>query len=188
MKGSLQLAAMLACGVVAAACTAPDNRAGSDQAAMASPSPTTGAYGTGETGRTDDQPSAGDIAGNPTRYEGQHVTLKADVEKVLPNGMFQLDDNDLLVLSPSGQPSENQNVTVSGTVHTYSAPELKNRYTWFRSDEQADSEYKNKPVIVADSIMTADGRELLTAGSSLPAGTGETGSKKDDSGRPADRP
>jgi hypothetical protein len=145
-----------------------------NRSAMASPSPTA----TVETGRAEKRnvtPSAGDIADNPALYAGQQVTLKSDVKKLMPNGFFTLKDEDLLVLSPSGQPVEDQEVTVHGTVHTYSAPELKSRYAWFKSDATMDREYKDRPVIVADSILTADGRDVVTdkSGANLPASSGE---------------
>jgi hypothetical protein len=140
-----------------------------DRTAMASPSPTA------DLGDRDTTPSAGDITGNPALYSGQQVTLKSEVKKLMPNGFFTLEDDDLLVLSPSGQPVEDQEVTIHGTVHTYSAPELKNRYSWFRSDDAFDREYKDRAVLVADSILTADGREVVTdkSGAELPAGSGE---------------
>lgn len=187
MKRTLQLmaAAVILVGAGSACTRSNDNRAANDAdrdlTATASPSPTTGAYGTTDTmtARNDvNHPDAGEIAGNPARYDGQHVALKADVRTVLPNGLFVLDDHDLLVLSPSGQPGERERVTVSGTVETYSTPEFKQKFSWFKSGPEVDAKYKNRAVIVADSIMTADGRELVTnAGSTLPAGSGELGSK-----------
>jgi hypothetical protein len=104
------------------------------------------------------------------------VTLKSSVKKTMPNGFFTLKDNDLLVLSPSGQPMEDQEVTVHGTVQAYSAPEFKKRYAWFKSNSNMDHEYKDRAVVVADSILTADGREVVTdrnGANSLPASSGE---------------
>jgi hypothetical protein len=140
-----------------------------DRTAMASPSPTA------DVADRDQTPSAGDISGNPALYNGKQVTLKTEVKKLLPNGFFVLEDDDLLVLSPAGQPAEGEEVTIHGTVHTYSAPELESRYSWFRSDEAFDREYKDRPVVVADSILTADGRDVVKdrSGASLPAGPGE---------------
>jgi len=73
----------------------------------------------------------------------------------MPNGFFILDDNDILVLSESGSPIEKQEVTVRGTVHTYSAPELKSRFSWFKSDAELDAQYKNRAVIVAAQLSAA---------------------------------
>lgn len=187
MKGILQLAAaaVFLAGAGAACTRSNDNRAANDtdrdRTAMASPSPTTGAYGTTDVNaaRNDvNSPDAGDITGNPAKYDGQHVTLKADVKTIMPNGFFVLDDHDMLVLSPTGQPGEKEKVTVSGTVQTYSAPEFKKKYGWFKSSPEVDAKYKDRAVLVADSIMTADGRQIVTsAGSALPAGSGELSSK-----------
>jgi hypothetical protein len=192
-------AVVLGIGMVGGACTRNDNNKTAsndrDVAATASPSP----YGTvadnrdttTATGNRVNEPDAGDIASNPAKYDGQHVTLKADVKTLMPNGFFQLDDHDMLVLSPSGQPGEKEKVTVSGTVQTYSAPEFKKKYGWFKSSPEVDAKYKNRAVIVADSIMTADGREVVASGgSALPAGSGELHSnpKRPTTGGPASRP
>ncbi len=173
----LTAAAIFAVGAAGMACTrSGDNRAANDQNAMASPSPTVTDNTT--VARSDNDrngPSAGDIASSPAKYEGQHVTLKSDVKQVMPNGLFMLDDHDTLVLSPRGaEPGEKENVTVSGTVEAYSAPEFKRKYN-FKSNREADAKYKDRAVIVADSIMTADGHDLLTAGGALPASSGEPG-------------
>jgi hypothetical protein len=162
---NLALAAAAAIGA-AAACTRTDNRAATESPGP-TPTPTAEAYGMGGDG-----PSAGEIASSPATYAGQRVTVKSDVERVMPNGFFILDDNDLLVLSPSGAPMEKQEVTVRGTVHTYSAPELKKKFAWFKSDSERDVEYENRAVIVADSITAADGREIVSE-SALPAGSGK---------------
>lgn len=176
MKGLLQLAtAAVFIAGLSAACTTNDTRSdrNRDQTAMASPSPGTGAYGTtADDNARREQPSAREIANNPTKYEGQHVTLKSDVQSVMPNGLFQLADNDLLVLSSGAEPGEKENVTVSGTVRSFSAPEIQSKY---KGATEASAKFKDKPVIVADSILTADGRDLLISGSALPAGAGEPG-------------
>jgi hypothetical protein len=141
-----------------------------DRTATATPSPGP----TADTGKVDETPSAGDITSHPDRYAGQQVTLKSSVKKTMPNGFFTLKDDDLLVLSPSGEPMENQEITVHGTVQTYSAPDFKKRYTWFRSNANVDRQYKDRPVVVADSILTADGREVVKEGANnLPASSGE---------------
>jgi hypothetical protein len=186
---NLAVAALLAIGA-AGACTRND-RAAADRTAdrtadamTPSPSPTTGAYGSS---MSDKGPSAGDIADHPAQYAGQRVTLKSDVKKVMPNGFFVLDDHDTLVMSASGSPIEKQEVTVHGTVHTYSAPELKTKFAWFKSNRELEAQYNNRAVIVADSIVTADGRELLS-GAALPAGSGEPDTSTTGRPRPVDRP
>ncbi len=178
MKGSVNVAMAVLLVGAGLACSRNDNRAARnnnpdyDRTATATPVPT--ASPTADTGKVSDQPSAGDITAHPDRYAGQQVTLKSNVEKTMPNGFFTLKDKDLLVLSPSGEPMENQEVTIHGTVQTYSAPDFKKRYSWFHSNSNLDRQYKDRPVIVADSILTADGREVVTGGNnSLPASSGE---------------
>jgi hypothetical protein len=179
----LTAAVIFAVGAAGMACTRSDNRAANDRdrdrTAMSSPSPSV--TDNANVARNDNEnrvnnPDAGDIENNPAKYAGQHVALKADVKELMPNGFFVLDDHDMLVLSPSGQPGEKEKVTVSGTVQTYSAPEFKRKYAWFKSNPQIDTKYKDRAVIIADSIMTADGRELLNT-SALPASSGELNSK-----------
>ena len=184
---NLAVTALLAIGA-AGACTRNDRAAANrtaDAMATPSPSPTTGTYGSSVS--DDKGPSAGDIADHPAQYAGQRVTLKSDVKKVMPNGFFILDDHDTLVMSPSGSPIEKQEVTVLGTVHTYSAPELKTSFPWFKSNKELDAQYNNRAVIVADSITTADGRELLS-GAALPAGSGEPDTSTTGRPRSDDRP
>ncbi len=178
MKGSVNVAMAVLLVGAGLACSRNDNRAAKnqdyDRTANATPYPT--ASPTADTGKVSDEPSAGDITAHPDRYAGQQVTLKSSVDKTMPNGFFTLKDKDLLVLSPSGEPMENQEVTVHGTVQTYSAPDFKKRYSWFRSNSNLDRQYKDRPVIVADSILTADGREVVTergGANNLPANSGE---------------
>lgn len=178
MKRTLNVATMVLLVGAGFACTRPADRAAADRdrdndrTAMAKPSPTATPL---DTEKRDTTPSAGDITSNPALYSGQQVTLKSNVKKIMPHGFFTLKDKDLLVLSPSGQPMEDQEVTVHGTVQTYSAPEFKKRYNWFRSNSRVDSEYKDRAVIVADSILTAEGRDVVSdhSGANLPASSGE---------------
>src|SRR5512135_340952 len=178
MRGSVNVAMAVLLVGAGLACSRNDNRAARnrdyDRTATATPYPN--ASPTADTGKVDETPSAGDITGHPDRYSGRQVTLKSSVKKTMPNGFFTLKDNDLLVLSPSGEPMEDQEITVHGTVQTYSAPEFKKHYAWFRSNANTDREYKDRPVVVADSILTADGREVVTergAANNLPASSGE---------------
>ncbi len=85
----------------------------------------------------------------------------------------------LLVLSPSGVASDRHDLTVSGIVRTFtSAADLRADAPWLgASGSTADlDQFRSKPVIVADSIRTADGRELISGSGALPASSGELGS------------
>lgn len=192
----LAMAAILAVGL-GAACTRDDRadaRREADRTADAvTPSPTP--YGT-TAGTSADQNTitAGEVAANPTKYQGQRVAVRGDVSKFLGGNAFTLDedrltaDEDLLVLSQSGVPGEdhkNEKVIVSGRVAMYDKAEFERDYDWFRPTPEVEAKYKTRPVIIADSIRTADGRDLTT-GSALPAGSGETGhgNRPADSSRP----
>jgi hypothetical protein len=131
----------------------------------------------------DEKITAGDVAANPTKYVGQRVTVQGDVADILGTNSFTLDedrltaDQNLLVLSQGGVPAldqKNEKVMVSGKVQMFEATEVKREHAWFDATPEIEVKYKNRPVIIADSVRTADGRELTGAGA-LPAGSGEVG-------------
>jgi len=121
--------------------------------------------------------SAGKLAKNAKDYYGRTVTVKADIQDVIDSHTFTLDEDailtgaDVLVLVPAGYTESlapKQKVTVTGKVRQYVATELEHDYHWFQGGKlvSRDSkiDYKTRPVIVADSVRTADGRELLAGG------------------------
>ncbi len=121
--------------------------------------------------------SAGKLAKEAKNYYGRTVTVKAEVEDVIDSRTFTLDEDailtgaDVLVLVPAGYTgtlAHDQVVTVSGKVRRYVATELEHDYHWFEGGKivSRDSkvDYKTRPVLVADSVRTADGRELLMGG------------------------
>jgi hypothetical protein len=121
--------------------------------------------------------SAGKLAKNAKDYYGRTVTVKADIQDVIDSHTFTLDEDailtgaDVLVLVPAGYTGSlapKQVVTVTGKVRQYVATELEHDYHWFQGGKivSRDSkvDYKTRPVIVADSVRTADGRELLAGG------------------------
>ena len=175
--GPLAAAAILAIGL-AGACTTRDDRAAANRDTDATPSPTP--YGTtATTADTDrDTITAGEVAANPTKYVGQRVSVRGDVADIVSTSAFTLDedrltaDQNLLVLSQSGVPAPEQKdekVTVSGRVRLFDATEIKRDNDWFQATPEIETKYRKRPVIIADSIRTADGRELTTPGGSLPA-------------------
>jgi hypothetical protein len=54
-------------------------------------------------------------------------------------------------------------VTVTGTVRPFRWAELSRDHRWFQFDPRLRRAFQARPVIVADSIVTATGAELLTA-------------------------
>jgi hypothetical protein len=96
------------------------------------------------------------------------------VENVVDNHTFTLDEDallagsDVLVLVPAGMSTaltHDQKVIVTGTVRRYVAAELDRDYDWFEDGKivkaETEVDFKSRPVLVATSIRTEDGRELL---------------------------
>ena len=127
---------------------------------------------------TDTTISAGKLAKDAKNYYGQTVTVKAEVEDVIDSRSFTLDEDallsgaDVLVLVPAGYTgtlAHDQVVLVTGKVRPYVVNELEHDYDWFKNgaivSRTTKFDIKTRPVLVADSLRTADGRELLGAGS-----------------------
>ena len=112
------------------------------------------------------------IAGSPERYVGRRVLLTADVSRVESEGLFALEPGvaalgAVLVLNPrpSSPPAPGARVTVTGTVRPFSREEL-GPFDHLPEDAEALlARYAGRPVVVADSIRTSDGRELVVASS-----------------------
>jgi hypothetical protein len=116
--------------------------------------------------------SADRIAGSPERYVGRRVLLTADVSRVESEGLFALEPGvaalgAVLVLNPrpSSPPAPGARVTVSGTVRPFSREELGPIDHLLADAEALLARYAGRPVVVADSIRTSDGRELVVASS-----------------------
>jgi hypothetical protein len=114
--------------------------------------------------------SADRIAGSPERYVGRRVLLTADVSRVENEGLFALEPGvaapgAVLVLNPrpSSPPAPGARVTVSGTVRPFSREELGPIDQLPADAEALLTRYAGRPVVVADSIRTSDGRELVVA-------------------------
>jgi hypothetical protein len=116
--------------------------------------------------------SADRIAGSPERYVGRRVLLTADVSRVESEGLFALEPGvaapgAVLVLNPrpSSPPAPGARVTVSGTVRPFSREEFDPIDHLPADAEALLTRYAGRPVVVADSIRTSDGRELVVASS-----------------------
>jgi hypothetical protein len=115
---------------------------------------------------------AGEIAQNPSAYYGKKVSVQAEVEDLLGPQVFLLDEDrlfawpDVLVIAPKlGTPVEEDTmVTVTGTVRSYVDADLRRDYAWNwwdGMDPDIEVSFRNRPVIVADSIKSAAGTELV---------------------------
>ncbi len=120
--------------------------------------------------------SAGKLAKDSKKYYGRSVTVRAEVEDVLDRYSFTLDEDsvlagpDVVVLVPAGfdtaSLSHDQVVVVTGKVRPYVVAELDRDFDWFKNGKivstSTDVDYKSRPVLVAETITTADGRTLMS--------------------------
>ena len=116
--------------------------------------------------------SAGDIAREPEKHYNKKVTVKSEVDSVLGQQTFTLDEDaafagpDVLVIAPAlTQPiTEDTELTVTGTLKPFVEAEIKRDYDWnWWADWKAEmtAQFNNRPVLLADSVKTADGKELV---------------------------
>ena len=120
--------------------------------------------------------SAGKLAKDGKKYYGQNVTVRAEVEDVLDSHSFTLDEDailagpDVVVLVPAGFDAttlaHDQVVVVTGKVRPYVTADLEKDFDWFKKGKivtMSDKvDYKTRPVLVAETITTADGRTLIS--------------------------
>jgi hypothetical protein len=117
--------------------------------------------------------TAGDIAKTPEKYYGKKVTVRAEVEDVLGRQVFLLDEDklfawpDVLVIAPklTAAVPEDTNVTVTGTVRSFVDADFRREYNWdWWGDLDPDIvvTFRNRPAIVADSVKTTAGTDLVS--------------------------
>jgi hypothetical protein len=120
--------------------------------------------------------SAGKLARDAKDFYGKTVTVKAEVEKVVDAHTFTLDEDallagsDVLVLVPRGMATttmvHDQKVLVTGKVRRYVVAELDRDYDWFEDGKivnmEKEVDFKTRPVLIATSVRSEDGRELMT--------------------------
>ena len=115
---------------------------------------------------------AGDIAANPEKHYNKKVTVTAEVEEVLGVQIFTLDEDrafagpDVLVISPalSAPIPDGQKVTVTGTLKPFVEADIKRDYNWnWWADLKVETttQFKDRPVLLADSVKTEAGVELV---------------------------
>jgi hypothetical protein len=122
--------------------------------------------------------SATKLVKHASDYYGKPVTVKAKVDDVLGANMFTLDENavlagpDVLVIVPGGLTpvAHDQKVVVTGEVRPYVEPDLDRDFDFFQDGKiikkNTKVDWKTRPVLVASSVRTEDGTELV-----LPAST-----------------
>ncbi len=109
------------------------------------------------------QVSAGELADKPAAYLGLRVKVRGEIEDVHSARTFTLDEDtvgaspDVLVLAPGGSfPKDGDEVEVTGTVRRFVRSEIERDYDWFDLDEKYDVTYRERPVIVAESVLPID--------------------------------
>jgi hypothetical protein len=110
--------------------------------------------------------SAGQLADKPAAYLGLRVKVRAEIEDVHTSRAFTLDEDkvgaspDVLVLAPSGSfPKDGDYVEVTGTVRRFVRTEIERDYDWFDLDEEYDTRYTERPVIVAETVLPVEEEE-----------------------------
>ena len=119
--------------------------------------------------------SAGKLAKDAKKFYGRTVTVRAEVEDILDEHTFTLDEDDILagpdvlVIVPTGSAlglNHDAVVTVTGTVRPFVQAELEKDYDWFKDGKilkkDVKVDYKMRPVLIAESVRTASGSELIT--------------------------
>jgi hypothetical protein len=117
--------------------------------------------------------TSGTIAAAPEQFLGQVVDLPdAEVRHAKSVQVFTLAENarslssDITVVVPTpalDAVQDSERVSVVGTVRIYRVADFERDYLWYReSDFKADENLLlNRPVIVASSVFTPDGSQLV---------------------------
>jgi len=125
-------------------------------------------------GDKDGMISASKLAKHAADFYGKPVTVKAKVDDVMGVNMFSLDEDalfagpDVLVIVPGGVSSvaHDQKVIVSGEVRPYVEPDLDKDFSFFQDGKlikkDTKIDWKTRPVIVARSVRTEAGAELIS--------------------------
>jgi hypothetical protein len=120
--------------------------------------------------------TSGTIAAAPDSFLGMQVALPtAEVRHAKSVGVFTLAENqhsfssDITVIVPTpalDAVEENEQVSIEGTVRLYNVAEFERDYLWYReADFKAEENLLlNRPVIVASSVRTVEGAELVAPG------------------------
>jgi hypothetical protein len=120
--------------------------------------------------------TSGTIAAAPEHFFGRQVELpNAEVRHAKSVQVFTLAEHawslssDITVVVPTpalDAVQDDEQVSVAGTVRVYRVADFERDYLWYReADFKGDENLLlNRPVIVASSVRTADGSELVAAG------------------------
>ena len=114
--------------------------------------------------------SAGELADSPERFFGRRVSVQAEVEQVFGPRLFTLDEDkffstgrDVLVLMPEAEavPLDGAQVTVTGVLRPFVKTDVIRNYSWLTLDPGLWIRFDRRPAIVAESVQTSWGAELI---------------------------
>ena len=105
-------------------------------------------------------------------FYGRQVMITAEIEDVYSRTAFAIDDDrllstgrDVLILAPGlrGPVRDDLDVTIVGEVMEFDRGDIEDRLPGYRLDLRDDlvRAFDNRPVIIATSIRTRDGQELI---------------------------
>lgn len=115
------------------------------------------------------QASAGELAARPQGYFGKKVVVRGPAAEVYNALLFTLDDDpaspgpDVLVVipRPASIALPGETVTVEGTVRPYVREDLQRDFDWFDLAPELEVLVLERPVVVAESVRTADGTDVV---------------------------
>jgi hypothetical protein len=121
---------------------------------------------------TDSNVTTEDLSENLDSYLGQTVSVREEVEELVGDYAFMLDEDQLfggeetLIINASGQPvdlveGDDTDVQVTGEVRQLILADLEQEYG-FDLDDDAFVDYEDQPVIVAQSIALAPDPDDIT--------------------------
>ncbi len=109
-----------------------------------------------------DNVTATEVSNDTLDYTGQTVSIRGDVQEVLGDATFLMDDEqifsgeEILIVNASGSPlllpeGEGTDVQVTGEVHNFVIADVEKAYG-IDFDPQLYTEYENQPAIIARSV------------------------------------
>jgi hypothetical protein len=115
------------------------------------------------------QVGAGELAAQPQSYLGRRVLVRGPATDVYNALLFTLDEDparpgpDVLVVlpRPASIALPGETVTVEGTVRPFVREELESDFAGFELAPELEILVQERPVVVAESVLTADGTDVV---------------------------
>lgn len=112
-----------------------------------------------------------ELAENPSRYAGKTVRVQGEIEELIAPRVLTLDEDsliatsDVLVILPRAAAAidDDSEVVVQGTVHQPPRARVERDYGSLNADTTWLGRFDHKPIIVATSLRTLKGADLLVS-------------------------